>query len=184
VVAHAPGAASTPRDVRLLGSLSELASLAHRTTTSLDAARTAQRESQQLEATLRQSELQVRRLLDALPVSAYTCDAEGLITYHNEQAVRLWGRAPKLRHPSDRYCGSFKLFSVDGAPMRHDQCWMARAIQGDQSYHAEEIVIERPDGSRVAALAHASPIHDEAGALLGAVNIWSTSATARRPRKP
>ena len=41
-------------------------------------------------------ETQFQRLLDCLPAAAYTCDASGLITYFNEPAVELWGRAPQL----------------------------------------------------------------------------------------
>ena len=33
-----------------------------------------------------------RRLLDRLPAAAYTCDAEGLITYFNSHAALVWGR--------------------------------------------------------------------------------------------
>lgn len=32
-----------------------------------------------------------RRLLEKLPAGAYTCNADGLITYYNPQAVELWG---------------------------------------------------------------------------------------------
>jgi len=117
------------------------------------------------------SETQFRHLLQALPAGAYTCDAEGLITYCNAQAVKLWGRAPALNDPVDRFCGSFKLYRVDGEPIAHDQCWMALALKNDREYNGREIVIERPDGTRVTALAHANPIHDEAGARIGAVNV-------------
>jgi two-component system sensor kinase FixL len=48
-------------------------------------------------------EVEFRRLLDKLPVGAYTCDPDGLITYYNRQAVELWGRPPKLSDPMDRY---------------------------------------------------------------------------------
>lgn len=111
------------------------------------------------------------QLLERLPSGAYACDSEGLITYFNQQAVRLWGREPKLNDPVDRYCGSFKLFTMDGKPISHDQCWMALALQNQQNYDGQEILIERPDGSRVAALAHASPVHDGNGKLIGAVNV-------------
>jgi PAS domain S-box-containing protein len=50
-------------------------------------------ERKRAEAVLRQSEERFRRLLETLPVGAYTCDAEGLITYFNERAVEAWGRA-------------------------------------------------------------------------------------------
>ena len=43
------------------------------------------------------------RLLDRLPAAAYTCDARGLITHFNRHALELWGRAPKLHDPLDRY---------------------------------------------------------------------------------
>ncbi len=44
-----------------------------------------------------------RRLVEKLPAGAYTCDADGLITYFNQRAVELWGREPRLNDPLDRY---------------------------------------------------------------------------------
>ena len=119
----------------------------------------------------RRSQLEFRRLLEKLPAGAYMCDPDGLITYFNQRAVELWGRAPKLNDPEDRFCGSFKLFSVDGAPIRHDQCWMALALHNNVEYNGHEIIIERPDGYRLTTLAHANPIRNDAGRLLGAVNV-------------
>jgi len=110
-------------------------------------------------------------LLEKLPAGAYTCDAEGLITYFNQHAVQLWGRTPQLHNPVDRFCGSFKLFLPDGSPVTHDQCWMALALKMGQAYNGREIVIERPDGQRLTVLAHANPIFDTCGHLLGAVNV-------------
>jgi signal transduction histidine kinase len=111
------------------------------------------------------------RLLDKLPVAAYTCDADGLITHYNQPAVRLWGRAPKLRDASDRFCGSFRLHSVDGQPISHGECWMALALRHDQAYTGCEITVERADGERLNVSASASPIHDASGKLIGAVNV-------------
>lgn len=111
------------------------------------------------------------RLLERIPAGAYTCDSDGLITYYNSHAERLWGRAPKLNNPEDRYCGSFKLFAVDGSPVPHDECWMALAIKQRKEFNGHEIIIEALDGHQVAVLAHASPIHDASGKLLGAINV-------------
>jgi two-component system, chemotaxis family, CheB/CheR fusion protein len=111
------------------------------------------------------------RLLDKLPAAAYACDAEGLITHFNQRAADLWGREPKLNEPSDRFCGSIRLFSPDGDPIEHNQCWMALAIKEDRAYDGFDIVIERPDASRVYGIAHAHPLHDESGILIGAVNV-------------
>jgi two-component sensor histidine kinase len=125
----------------------------------------------QVDAALYTGKEQFRRLLEKLPAGAYTCDPEGLITYYNPHAVQLWGRAPRLNDPVDRFCGSFKLFSPDGSPIAHDQCWMALALKTDKEYNGHEIVIERPDGQRLTALAYANPVHDESGTLIGAVNV-------------
>src|SRR5260221_6661990 len=116
-------------------------------------------------------ELRFRRLLERLPAGAYTCDPNGLITYFNQHAVALWGRRPKLNDPRDRFCGSFKLYAIDGSPINHDQCWMALALKNSIEYNGHEIVIECPDGQRRTTLAYASPFSDEAGKLLGAVNV-------------
>ncbi|HWG42501.1 MAG TPA: ATP-binding protein [Gemmataceae bacterium] len=48
---------------------------------------------------------------------------------------------------------------------------MALALQENNGYNEQEIVVERPDGSRRTALAHANPLHDESGKIVGAVNI-------------
>ena len=120
---------------------------------------------------LRASEGFLHRLLERLPVGAYICDPEGLITYFNQQAVQLWGRAPRLNDPADRFCGSFRLLGTDGSHIPHDQCWMALAMRTGQEYSGREILIERPDGTHRTVMPHATPIHDEFGTLLGAFNI-------------
>jgi PAS domain S-box-containing protein len=48
---------------------------------------------------------------------------------------------------------------------------MALALQTGSDFQGEEIIIERPNGSRITALAHASPIRDESGNILGAANV-------------
>jgi two-component system CheB/CheR fusion protein len=133
-----------------------------------------------IEASWPTSPLELNVFLDKLPAAAYLCDAEGYITYYNQRAVELWGRAPKLNDEVDRFCGSFKLFSREGAPIRHDECWMALALQHGKSYDGHEIVIERPDGSRWVALAHANPFHNELGQVTGAVNVLVDITERRR----
>jgi PAS domain S-box-containing protein len=117
------------------------------------------------------NELPFRAFLERLPAGAYTCDPNGLITYFNQHAEQLWGRSPRLNDPTDRFCGSFKLFAIDGSPIQHAECWMALALKNTREYNGHEIMIERPNGQRLTALAHASPIHNEAGVLIGAVNV-------------
>src|SRR5262245_36500518 len=96
-------------------------------------------QARQDDSAQRRSELEFHRLLSKLPTAAYTCDADGLITCFNEKAVELWGRKPNLNDPADRFCGSFKLFSADGTPIPHDECWTALALREGKALDGMEI---------------------------------------------
>ena len=126
-------------------------------------------ESARSQATLRERERRFRELLDALPAAVYTTDAAGRITYYNDAAAVLWGHRPRLG--SSEWCGSWKLFWPDGTPLPHDQCPMAVALKEDRAVRGMEAAAERPDGTRVPFIPYPTPIHDEAGKLIGAVNM-------------
>ena len=109
-----------------------------------------------------------REFLEALGVAVYTTDAEGRITFYNEAAATFWGRRPAL---GELWCGSWKLFSTDGAPMGHDQCPMAIALREQREVRGFQAIAERPDGSRVSFEPYPSPVYDAAGTIIGAVNV-------------
>ena len=125
-------------------------------------------------------DLFLRRLAEKLPAAAYVCDADGLIRFYNEQAARLWGRSPRLEDPDDRYCGSFALYASDGSLMSRENSPLARALREGRDVHGEELAIGRPDGSRVYALAHASPIRDGADRIVGCANVLIDVSARRR----
>ncbi len=50
-----------------------------------------------------EGQAQFLQLLTALPVAAYVCDADGLITFFNEHAVALWGAPPSCAIPSNDF---------------------------------------------------------------------------------
>jgi PAS domain S-box-containing protein len=118
---------------------------------------------------LLERERRFRELLDALPAAVYTTDAEGRITYFNESAAEMWGCRPNLG--SSDWCGSWKLFWPDGTPLPHGECPMAIALKEDRPVRGMEAVAERPDGTRVPFIPYPTPLHDEAGKLVGAVNM-------------
>jgi PAS domain S-box-containing protein len=122
-----------------------------------------------VQATLRERERRFRELLDALPAAIYTTDAAGLLTYYNEAAADLWGHRPKLG--SSEWCGSWKLFWPDGTPLPHDACPMAVALKENRIVRGQEAACERPDGTRVPFIPYPTPLHDESGKLIGAVNM-------------
>lgn len=117
---------------------------------------------------------------DALPVAVYVCDSQGLILQYNRAAAELWGCTPKLRDPADRYCGSFRLFRLDGGPLAHAECAMADVLRTGAPARSQEIIVERPDGSRAVALADIEPIKDRAGRVIGAVNCLQDITERRR----
>jgi PAS domain S-box-containing protein len=112
-------------------------------------------------------DLRFRDLLEALPTAVYTTDAAGGISFFNQAAVVLWGREPEL---GELWCGSWRLHWPDGRPMAHGDCPMGVAINEKHAIKGAEAVAERPDGTRVPFMAYPTPLLDDAGNLLGAVN--------------
>ena len=111
----------------------------------------------------------LRAGLDDLPAPIYVTDAEGLITYFNPACVPFAGREP--RAGQDRWCVTWKLYSLDGAFLPHDRCPMAEAIRTRQPMRGASALAERPDGTRLRFLPYPTPIFARDGAFLGAANL-------------
>lgn len=118
-------------------------------------------------------------VLEALPIAVYMTDAEGRITFYNDAAAELWGHRPELG--SSRWCGSWRLFWPDGRPMAHDECPMAVAIAEGRPIRGIEAMAERPDGSRVPFVPYPTPLKDESGRVIGAINLL-VDVTDRKQR--
>ena len=116
-----------------------------------------------------EDETTFRAEIDKIRVPIYTADAEGRITFWNQACVDFAGREPQLGE--DRWCVTWRLFTLDGDPLPHDQCPMAKAIRERRSIRSEVAIAMRPNGSRVAFRPYPTPIFDESGLLKGAINI-------------
>jgi signal transduction histidine kinase/ActR/RegA family two-component response regulator len=131
-------------------------------------------------ATLRWNEERYRTLFDLGPVAVYSCDAAGVIQEFNRRAVELWGCEPESGDTDKRFCGSFKLFRPDGRFMPHEQCPMAEVIAGTLAEACDaEVLIERPDGSRITVVVNIRPLKNERGDIMGAINCFY-DITARK----
>lgn len=108
-------------------------------------------------------------LLAPLPIAVYVTDAAGRITFYNEAATELWGHRPALGDA--QWCGSWKLFHLDGRPMPHDACPMAQTLKTGEAVRGAVAIAERPDGSRVVFQPFPTPLHDSGGKLTGAINL-------------
>lgn len=122
---------------------------------------------------LRASEERYRTLFDLCPVAVYSCDASGVILKFNHHAAELWGRAPAIGDTDERFCGSFKMFRPDGTFMPHEQCPMADVFSGKISeVRDSEVIIERPDGSRVTVAVNIRPLKNAHGEIMSAINCF------------
>ena len=140
----------------------------------------AHRELRQSASALRESEEHYRTLFELGPVAVYSCDASGVILEFNRRAGELWGRTPAPGDTDERFCGSFKLFRRDGGFMPHEQCPMADVVRGRVAeVHDAEVLIERPDGSRIIVIVNIRPLKNERGEISGAINCFY-DITARK----
>src|SRR5476651_894194 len=125
------------------------------------------------EATLHESEERYRALFEMGPVAIYSCQVSGVIQHFNRRAAELWGREPALGDKSELFCGSYKMLRPDGSPVPHEQCPMADVLSGRIPEARDvEVHIERPDGTRIAALVNIRPLKNQHGEITGAINSF------------
>src|SRR5687767_12821253 len=110
--------------------------------------------------------------LDALPGAIYLCAADGRVVRFNGRAAELWGRSPRAGDPHERFCGSYRLYRTDGAPLPHDQCPMAMALQTGESFRNQEVVVVQPSGQRRTVLVDIDALKDRAGRINGAISCF------------
>lgn len=124
------------------------------------------------------SPLLEKQLIDSIPTAVYTTDINGRILHFNDAAAKLWGRSPIVG--KDLWCGSWKIFKPDGlTPIPLETCPMAVTLRTGKAVLGEEIIIERPDGTRSYVLPSPKPLFDEDGQLIGAINILEDLTASR-----
>jgi PAS domain S-box-containing protein len=112
------------------------------------------------------------RSLDAIPGAIYLCDRDGWLVRFNSEAATLWGRTPVLGEQGDRFCGSYRLYTTSGMPLAVDECPMASTLSAGLCARNQEVLIERPDGSRFVALMSIRTLRDGHGHIQGAINCF------------
>ena len=111
-------------------------------------------------------------LIETLPLGIYACDAHGRLCWCNHRAEELWGRSPRIGDDTERFCGSHMLYSLDGRLIRREETPMAQALRSGEPIDGEEAVVEQPDGSRIVATVHITPLKDARGNVVGAINCF------------
>lgn len=118
-------------------------------------------------------------ILDQMPAAIYVTDKDGTITYFNRACVELAGRTPAVG--ADKWCVTWKLYTLEGKFLPHDECPMAVAIREKRDIRDVEAVAERPDGSRVNFRPFPTPLFDAEGNLVGAVNLLLDVSLEHKP---
>ena len=118
---------------------------------------------------IQKSGIHFRQLVKELPALVYSCDTTGQLTYYNDEAEKIWGRKPEIG--KDLWCGSYKMFSADGSALAAEKSPMAMAVKKARSIPGEEIIMERPDGSRSFIRVYPQPEFNMSGELMGAINM-------------
>src|SRR4029453_850502 len=81
----------------------------------------------------------------------------------------------------ERFLGLFRLFRPDGTFMPHEKCPMAEVVAGKiPEARDAEVLIERPDGSRVTVIVNIRPLKNERGEIMGAINCFYDISERKR----
>ncbi|MBK8788280.1 MAG: PAS domain S-box protein [Chitinophagaceae bacterium] len=108
-------------------------------------------------------------LVKELPAAVYSCDAQGRLLFYNEAAVKLWGRKPEIG--KDLWGGAYKILSPDGTLMPADKSPMAIALKEGRAINGDEIIIERPDGTRSVVKVYPQPEFGLSGEITGVISM-------------
>ncbi len=127
-----------------------------------------EREKEEVRKRIEESEKLYNQLVHDLPAAVYTCDSHGNIVIHNKAAEVLWGRVPDIS--KEKWSGAWKLYDKENTPIKHEFSPMARAIKEGIKIE-EEIIIERPDGTKRHVVMHPTPTFNSDGVITGASNM-------------
>ena len=118
-------------------------------------------------------------LIDHLPIGICLCARAGALLRHNRRAAELWGRSPEpAEDPRPLFCGAFKAYEPDGRALAESP--MGEVLRTGKPVRDREVVLERPDGTRITILANVEPLVGDAGEIIGGVNCFQDISELRR----
>ncbi|MEO5618780.1 MAG: PAS domain-containing sensor histidine kinase [Candidatus Eisenbacteria bacterium] len=127
-------------------------------------------EQRQAERELQESEERYRTLFASVPVAVFVCDRNAVIQDFNGRAVELWGREPTCG--VEQHCGSVKLWMPDGTLLPHSQSPVVNVLRTGVPANGVEVLIERPDGSRLPVLVNFAALKNSQGEVVGSITSF------------
>jgi PAS domain S-box-containing protein len=119
-----------------------------------------------------------KSLAEWLPVGVCVSDRNGLLAFFNSHAAALWGRRPRLDDPQVRFCGAYRIHAENDSVLVEPP--MSEVLRTGRPMRDRELVLERPDGTRLTILANLEPIIDAAGEIVGGVECFQDITERRR----
>lgn len=123
-----------------------------------------------------------KELLDSLYDGVYFVDADRRITYWNQGAERITGYLS--RNIIGSFCHANRLDHItnEGEHLCFNGCPLLETIKDGKPREAE-VHLRHAEGHRVPVLVRTSPIHDEHGKIIGAVEVFSNNHVVLRYRR-
>jgi len=118
------------------------------------------------------SSLSENEFFNLIPQAICVFDMDGYIRKYNERAVELWGRRPLLEENQERFSGALTLYNVDGRLLPHDESPVAVCIKKRLTQKNVELIMERPDLSRLTVRMNIAPVIDDHGRQTGVINCF------------
>lgn len=111
-------------------------------------------------------------ILRLLPIAACLYDINGRIIFYNESAVRIWGKKPALDQSGGIYNGPSPAYTSEGIYLEHDVASLLRMVREGRSCDDWQVVLERPDGSRILVKGTLSPLKDKNGKTVAVIHCF------------
>ena len=117
-------------------------------------------------------------ILEALPIGVYVSGPNGEVLHFNRHAESLIGRVLTY----DSRGAPLHVYWPDGRPLEGEDSPVGRVLRSGVALRDVEVVIERPDGTRIDVLASIEPLRDPDGSLLGVVTCFQDVTELKRTR--
>ncbi len=116
-----------------------------------------------------------RSIIHGMHEGVYFVDTHRIITFWNKGAERITGYAAE--EVVGHCCAENILMHVDseGRALCLEGCPLARSIRDECDHRTGRIYLHHKDGHRVPVSVSISPIRDEAGKVIGAVEMFNES---------
>ena len=178
-----PESSSDGMSQRVASELASLHELRSRNAAMTEAYDTLTIDYQHIERKLQDREADLRDLVSSIPAAVYACDSEGRITYYNRRAAELTGCEPPWDKRALRFLDAqdnhdrrtMNVISADGS--------VKAVLASGEAIVNRELVLERPDTSRIDVLVNIAPLRDPLGQVTGVVNIFQDISELKRAQK-